>query len=695
MKELQKDNTSASVLESLTRLKRMATEQAVVKDTNTLVLLMLQQLKEITGASVAIWAEYLKDQNVLKVKKVDVANRLLQKVIRLTGRELLSLEIPVDFQKMDAKAEKSVLYWSSLSEATDGKVSPEVSAVVKHLTGMDRFISIVHLLDGQMYGTSTIGLSEDQSDPPREILEFYASLSSVSLHRNRAEAQLMAERRRLADIIEGTRVGTWEWNVQTNAMQVNDRYLEMVGYTRKEMEPIDLSTWHRLIHPVDKIVSNRELDAVIAGEKSFYQVECRLKHKSGHWIWVMDQGKVVRWSSDGLPLLMSGTHLDITAKKEVELQIRRERDLFASGPVVFFTWTGSPGCWRVKRVSANVEKLLGYLPETIMSPDFDYGSLMHPDDYHRVLQEAIAFRQKRAPQYTQTYRVRHQDGSYRWIYDYNVPEYLENGEVTHIQGYIHDETERMLAQEKLRLAKEQAEAANLAKSQFLANMSHEIRTPLNGLMGMMQLMEMTALDEEQLEYLQLAKTASDSLLAVIQDILDYTRIEAGKIQLEETVFDIRKLLRDLLALFQVSAREKGLQLECVISEEVPAELVGDPFRLRQVLTNLVGNAIKFTNQGKVLIQVNKQSENDIKANEALVFHVEDTGIGIPLQKQPEIFDSFQQVDSSTTRKYGGTGLGLAISKGLVEQMGGRMWVESTEGAGSTFYFNCPLKNQTS
>jgi len=214
-------------------------------------------------------------------------------------------------------------------------------------------------------------------------------------------------------------------------------------------------------------------------------------------------------------------------------------------------------------------------------------------------------------------------------------------------------------------------------------------------MGMMQLMEMTALDEEQLEYLQLAKTASDSLLAVIQDILDYTRIEAGKIQLEETVFDIRKLLRDLLALFQVSAREKGLQLECVISEEVPAELVGDPFRLRQVLTNLVGNAIKFTNQGKVLIQVNKQSENDIKANEALVFHVEDTGIGIPLQKQPEIFDSFQQVDSSTTRKYGGTGLGLAISKGLVEQMGGRMWVESTEGAGSTFYFNCPLKNQTS
>ncbi|SMP64872.1 PAS domain-containing sensor histidine kinase [Anoxynatronum buryatiense] len=693
MMERKTEATSISVLDSLARLQRMATEQATVRDTNTLVLIMMQQLKEISGTRIAIWTEYIKEKNALKVSKVDVDNRLLQNVIRLAGRELLSVEIPVDFKLMDTKAEGQLMYWSGLTEATEGKVSPEISAVVKRLTGLDRYISIIHLLDGQLYGTSTIGLSADQPDPPRQILEFYASLSSVSLHRNQAEAQLMAERKRLADIIEATRVGTWEWNVQTNAMAVNDRYLEMVGYTRREMEPIDLGTWYRLIHPEDKIMSNRELEAVIAGEQPFYEVECRLRHKNGHWIWIMDQGKVVRWSADGQPLLMSGTHLDITAKKEVELEIRKERDLFASGPVVFFTWQGSPGSWQVERVSANVEKLLGYTPETIMAPDFEYGMLMHPDDYHRVVQEAVEFRRKRAHHYTQTYRVRHRDGFYRWIYDYNVPEYREDNEEIRIQGYIHDETERMMSQEKLRFAKEQAETANMAKSQFLANMSHEIRTPLNGLMGMMQLLEMTALNHEQQEYLQLAKTASDSLLVVIQDILDYTRIEAGKIQLEETVFDIHILLKDLVSLFQVSAREKKLHLGCNVSEKVPVKISGDPFRLRQVLTNLVGNAIKFTERGEILIQVRHLSNIETREEE-LVFQVSDTGIGIPLHKQPEIFDSFQQVDSSTTRKYGGTGLGLAISKGIVEQMGGRMWVESTEGAGSTFYFTCPLKNQT-
>ncbi len=344
----------------------------------------------------------------------------------------------------------------------------------------------------------------------------------------------------------------------------------------------------------------------------------------------------------------------------------------------------------VAYVSPSVREILGYDPDEILNrfPS----ALLHPDDQKHAA-SAFTGMQAGSPALTITHRVRHKDGRYLWVESSMRPARNEDGAFT-VVAAIRDVTERKRYEEQLRDARMDAEAANRVKSEFLAAMSHEIRTPLNGVIGFADLLLGTDLTPEQRQYVSLQREAGRGLLAIIGDILDYSKIEAGKLELEERPFDLHRLMRDCRDLMSNAASQKGLLLQLALGASVPRYVRGDEARIRQILLNLVGNAVKFTEQGSVLLSIGRLSGEEGQGDGAdaplLRFSVSDTGAGIPLTEQPNLFQRFSQGDRSTTRRYGGTGLGLIISKQLSELMGGRIGFQSSPGVGSTFWFEIPL-----
>jgi PAS domain S-box-containing protein len=382
---------------------------------------------------------------------------------------------------------------------------------------------------------------------------------------------------------------------------------------------------------------------------------------------------------------------DITERRQAEEDLRQSRERFA------LAVEGSKdGIWdwdvrhNVVYFSPRWKSMLGHADHEVKDRFEEWSSRLHPDDADRALRTLNEYIRGERADYELEHRLRHKDGSYRWILTRGVALRDGNGVPYRMAGSHTDITARKQIEEEAQRARQAAEEANQAKSVFLANVSHEVRTPLTGILGLTDLTLETALSDVQRDYLHMVRSSTEILLTVINDLLDFSKIEAGKLDLDHQPFALRPALAELLKTMAVRAYEKGLDLVYQVDDHVPERLIGDWVRLRQVLVNLVGNAIKFTDHGDVLVTVRSRPAAG-KVDQALIlFEVTDTGIGVPPDKHKVIFDPFVQVDGSMSRKHGGTGLGLAISTRLVQLMQGRLWMESEVGLGSVFRFEVPV-----
>ncbi len=364
----------------------------------------------------------------------------------------------------------------------------------------------------------------------------------------------------------------------------------------------------------------------------------------------------------------------------------RINNILSSSPAVLYSFAAT-GNNAPTFVSENLREVFGYEPSDYLEDPKFVPSRIHPEDtpdlkkgFSQLFKEGHLVNE---------YRFRRKDGSYCWVSDELRVIYDEAGKPVEIVGSWSDISARKKIDEELAIAKEQAELANRAKSDFLANMSHEIRTPMNAIIGLSDLALRTELSPKQRDYLSKVHSSANALLGIINDILDFSKIEAGKLDMESVPFSVDAVLENLATVVSVKTQEKGLELLFSRAPDVPPHLIGDPLRLGQVLINLANNAVKFTDEGEILLYISLVGEKQGKAT--LKFSVRDTGIGMTEQQMGKLFQSFSQADTSTSRKYGGTGLGLSISKQLVELMGGEIRVESELGKGSTFVFEVVLE----
>ena len=443
-----------------------------------------------------------------------------------------------------------------------------------------------------------------------------------------------------------------------------------------------------------RAVSERLGEAIEPGFDAFVAVARREQSETREWTYVRKDGHRVTVSltvtalrnPEGTLVGYLGVAIDVTAQRQAEAarreHLERLEKISRHLPGVVYQYQVFPdGRSAFPWSSEAMRSIYGHEPESLRFDASQVYARIHPDDLERV-QQSIATSAQQLTPWRDEYRVRVGD-SLRWVHGNATPEQGPEGSVLW-HGYISDITERKQFEEALVVAREQAIEASRVKSEFLANMSHEIRTPLNGILGVTQLLLEEHLERRQRDLLGAIRTSGETLLTLINDILDLSKVESGKLQLETVPFSPGELVDRVVQVVGVRAKEKGLQLKVELERSLPARVLGDPTRVQQVVTNLVSNAVKFTETGAVRIVVRRCEPK------GLCVEVHDTGIGIAADKLGALFGAFSQVDGSITRRYGGTGLGLTISKRLAEQMGGRLSVVSREGVGSCFTVTLPL-----
>ena len=501
------------------------------------------------------------------------------------------------------------------------------------------------------------------------------------------EAELRSKRRFIENILEASPVTHYVYSLrEKRPLWISDRAPTSLGYATDYARTLGEADFASMHHPDDLAGFRSHLERIAGLEDGqVAEREYRMRHADGSWRWYRSRSVVSARDPAGRPEQVTGVLEDFTDRKKADDLARLMFEISSDAHLIFDEKDGILDCneaaLRVLRCDDKA-KILGKHPEAFSAKFLPDGT-PHVSDSRRIDSTA-----RREGHYRFDWWACRFDGEVFPCEVSLTP--VDVGGRSVLLVVWHELTERKQIEEELRRAKEAAEAASRAKSEFLANMSHEIRTPMNGILGMADLALDTELSTLQREYLGLVKSSAESLLTVINDILDFSKVEAGKLDLDPVPFDLEELVVETLRPLAIRADDKGLELALRIAPGVPMGVVGDPDRLRQILVNLVGNAIKFTPGGEVVVSVETDEGRPGPGQVPLRFRVADTGIGIPREKQATIFEPFEQADGSTTRRFGGTGLGLAICAKLVGMMGGRLWVESEPGRGSTFTFAVPM-----
>ena len=511
------------------------------------------------------------------------------------------------------------------------------------------------------------------------------SLSQDITEQKHATFEKERQAKHLQNVLEATTDGIWEWNLSTETMSFSSKYYTMLGYEPGEF-PSSFESWFDLLHPEDRESTQRIANEWLESMDGMYENSFRMRTKQGEYRWIETKAKVVEYDSSGNPEVLVGNHVDITKKRKAEQELlqahRRLSFHVENSPLAVIEWEKGT---HIKFWSKQAENIFGWKAEEVTGKSWSDFEFIHPDDQEDAGKQIARLFKGTDAFNTIANRNFKKDKSVVYCQWYNSPLRDDNGKMISILSQVADVTELKKFEQNLLSAKKQSEAANKAKSEFLANMSHEIRTPMNGVLGMLQLLQTTNIDEEQKEYVLTAIQSSKRLTRLLADILDLSKVEANRMSIQSSPLHLVDVVEQTCELFKPIAQQTQVKLVCHVAPNIPSSLTGDSVRLQQVLTNIIGNAFKFTREGHISVEAYPITTSDLNKYQVL-FSITDTGIGIPDDKVEKLFQPFSQVSEGYRRDHQGAGLGLSICRKLIKLMGGNISIESETGEGTTVHF---------